>query len=167
MWGLRCLSLFLAILPRIAGGCQSFFARHVAGRSVGCHGKLVSEIRPHRIRALHYRAAEGIPGCSAALDNWLLTPRPAAQGTPPMPKHLILLDQVQNLLPRRNGKPVGVDTIYGWVRQSVRGATGGMVKLQVQRIGGRTHTSQAWLETFIRGCTTPMKWTFPADTEHE
>ena len=39
-----------------------------------------------------------------------------------MPKDLILLDQVQNLLPRRNGKPVGVDTIYCWVRQGVRGA---------------------------------------------
>jgi hypothetical protein len=74
---------------------------------------------------------------------------------------LILLEQVQNLLPRRNGKPVGIATIYCWVRQGVRGATGGLVKLQVQRIGGRTYTSQTWLETFIRGCTTPMEMDFP------
>jgi hypothetical protein len=76
-----------------------------------------------------------------------------------MPKDLILLDQVQYLLPRRNGKPVGIDAIYCWVRQGVRFATGGMVKLRVQRIGGGM--SQTWLETFIRACTTPKEMDFP------
>jgi hypothetical protein len=152
----------------VSGQAMSMVSMNCRSGSFAGRGKLPIEIEPHEprnfavgSRPLITVARRGFPAWSAALDVWLFIHRHAAQGTLAVPKDFMLLAQVQNLLHHRNGKPVGIDTIDCSVRQGVRGATGGMVKLHARRLGGRTYSSQARLEAFIRGCTAPIEMDVP------
>lgn len=60
-------------------------------------------------------------------------------------KHDISLNEAADLLPRRNGQKVSIQTLMRWIKQGCRG-----VKLSAWKWGGRWYTSPEELDLFRR-----------------